>query len=172
MKNLLALIIIISCSTNLSAQKKYSYSAKIGTVSAINTPKITPFTMEVTTHYALTRHWAVGLGSGFAQYDNISIIPLYANIQYIINPKAENRFFADCAIGHSFAFGKKRRGGYLLNPEFGVQKRVLKKTFILAIGYKLQNIERVKSHSDNYVSSEFTEKLCSQGISAKIGLVF
>lgn len=166
------LIIAIVCCISLFAQKKVSYSAKIGSGIAMSSPAITPFTLEAMAHYNLTNHWAFGAGTGYGLYDNISAIPLYANVRYTINPKTKNNLFADCSVGHSFALGSGKNGGFYLNPEFGVQRELWHKTFSVAIGYQLQELEREKSNSDSYVSSQFQEKLSIHSINIKLGIVF
>lgn len=172
MKKIILMIAILASSVSLLAQDKYSISAKVGSGISMSSPDITPFTVEAMVHYNLTSHWAFGAGTGYGLYDNISAIPLYANVKYTINPKAKYNMFADCSIGHSFAVGSGKNGGFYLNPEFGVQRKLWNKTFSFAVGYQWQDLERRKSNSDNYVSSQFIEELCLQSVSLKLGVIF
>lgn len=172
MKKALIIILVIICSVSLPAQEKYSFSAKIGSGIAMTTPDITPFNIDAMIHYNLTSCLAFGGGTGLGLYDNISVIPLYANIKYMINPKAKFNMFADSSIGYGFTLGSEKNGGFYLNPEFGVQRKLWNKTFLIAVGYQWQNLERRKSNSDNYVSSQFVEELSLQSISLKLGIVF
>lgn len=172
MRKIFLLIIATVCCISLFSQEKVSYSAKIGSGISISSLSITPFTVEAMIHYNLTNHWAFGAGTGYGLYDNISAIPLYANVKYTINPKTKYNMFADCSAGHSFAFENGKNGGFYLNPEFGLQRELWHKTFSVAIGYQLQELERRKSNSDSYVSSQFVETLSVHSISIKLGIVF
>lgn len=172
MKKIFLLIIATVCYISLFAQEKVSYSAKIGSGISMSSPAITPFTVEAMVHYNLTNYWALGIGTGYEIYDNISAIPLYANVKYTINPKTKYNLFADCSIGHAFALGSEKNGGFYLNPAFGVQRKFRDRTFSIAIGYQLQELERRKSHSDGSASSQFVETLSVHSISIKLGVVF
>lgn len=168
----IALLALIICMLNISAREKYSLTAKVGSGIPMSIPHITPFTIEAMAHYNLTSHWAFGAGTGYGQYDNISTIPLYANVKYTIRPQAKYNMFANCSAGYGFAIGDKKDGGFYLNPEFGVQRKFWNKTFSIAVGYQWQDLERLKSNTDNYVSSKFVESLSAQAITFKIGIMF
>ena len=172
MKKIILTLVLVLFILNTSAQDKISYTAKIGSGIPMSTPNITPFNVEAMAHYNLTSHWAFGAGTGYGSYDGISTIPLYANVKYTIKPHAKYNFFADCSIGYSFALGDKNNGGYYLNPEFGIQRKFWNKTFSFAVGYQWQDLERSKSHKDDYVSSQFVEELWMQSISFKLGITF
>lgn len=172
MKRFLLLIAILISLTSVSAQEKYSVSAKVGSGISMSSPGITPFTIEAMAHYNLTKHWAVGVGSGFGQYDDVSVIPLYTSVKYVINPDAKFNMYVDCSTGYSFALGEYENGGFLCNPEFGIQHVLWGKTFTAGVGYGFQKLERRKSNSDDYVSSEFVEKLNLNTLSLKLGVTF
>lgn len=172
MKKITATIIFLFCITALMAQKKYSISAKVGSGISVNSPSATPFTLEALGHYNLTPHWAFGGGLGYGLYSNVSLIPLYANIKYTINPTTKYKLFADCSAGYGFALGKHNNGGFYFNPEFGVQRKLWGKTFLISAGYNVQNLERLKSSSNTYFTSQFIESVGFHSISIKLGIVF
>ncbi len=172
MKKIIATILTTVCILSLSAQKKYSIAINAGAGISMSSPDITPFGIETMAHYNLNSHWALGGGTGFEQYDNISVIPLYANVKYTINPLAKYNVFADCSAGYGFAPKKENNGGFLLNPEFGVQCELWDKMFSIAVGYGAQKLERLKSNSDNYASSRFVEKLDLSSVNIKLGIIF
>jgi len=172
MKKILVTISVLIISVSLFAQEKYSILAKIGSGISMNSPEITPFTLEGVAYYNLTSHWAFGGGAGFGLYDDISVVPLCLNIKYIMNPKAKYNLFASCSAGYGFALGDGKKGGSLLNPEFGVQHKLWDQTFLVAIGYRLQKLERLKSNSNDYMLSQFTEELNLNSVSIKLGVIF
>jgi hypothetical protein len=172
MKKITLTLLLAFCILNISAQEKITYTAKIGSGIPMSTPHITPLTVEGMAHYNLTSHWAFGAGTGYGLYDDISSIPLYANIKYTIRPYATYNLFADCSVGYGFALGNKNNGGFYMNPEFGIQRKIWNKTFSIAVGYQWQDLERRKSHNDKYVSSQFVECLSVQSVSFKLGIMF
>lgn len=173
MKKIIGIIILsLFITFNLSAQQKYSVSAKMGTGVSVSTPSATPFTLEALGHYNLTQHWAFGAGMGYGLYDKVSLIPLYGNIKYTINPKSKYNMFADCSAGYGFALGSDNNGGFYLNPEFGVQHKLCGKTFSLAAGYGIQNLKRLKSNSNEYFTSQFVESVRFHSVSLKLGIMF
>ncbi|MDR2916595.1 MAG: porin family protein [Tannerella sp.] len=172
MKKVIVATLITVCVLSLSAQKRYSVTINAGAGISMSSPDITPFGIETMAHYNLNSHWALGGGTGFGQYDNISVIPLYANMKYTINPQAKYNVFADCSAGYGFAPEKDKNGGFLFNPEFGVQHKLWDKIFSIAVGYESQKLERLKSNSDNYVSGRFVEKLDLSSVSLKLGIIF
>lgn len=172
MKRIITLLFFISSVIYLSAQQRYTISAQMGTGIPMSEPSATPFTAEVLGHYNLNPHWAIGAGTGYGLYDEVSTIPLFANAKYILNPTAVYNVFANCSAGYGFALGNDNNGGLYMNPAIGIQRRLWNKTFTFSAGYQLQKLERLKSHSNEYVSSEFTESLSFSSISLKLGIIF
>ncbi|MDU1904598.1 MAG: hypothetical protein E6772_07435 [Dysgonomonas sp.] len=172
MKKIIIALLLVLGTSHLAAQQKYSVSARLGTGISVSTPSAAPFTAEVLGHYHLNPHWAVGAGTGYGLYDNVSTIPLFANAKYTLNPSAAYNFFADCSAGYGFALGSDKNGGFYLNPAIGVQHQFWNNMFSFSVGYQLQNLERLKSHSNEYVSSQFEESLIFSSISLKLGITF
>jgi hypothetical protein len=172
MKKIIIALLLVWCTLYLAAQQKYSVSARLGTGISISTPSATPLTAEILGHYHLSPHWAVGAGTGYGLYDNVSTIPLFANAKYTLNPSAAYHFFADCSAGYGFALGNDKNGGFYLNPAIGIQHHFWNKMFSFSVGYQVQNLKRLKSHSNEYVSSQFEESLSFSCISLKLGVTF
>jgi len=172
MRKIIIFLLFISCIIDLSAQQRYSISARVGTGISMSKPSATPFTVEGLGHFNYNYHWAIGAGTGYGLYDNISIIPLFANIRYTLNPTATYNLFADCSAGYGVALGNDNNGGFYMNPAIGVQRRLWSKYFTFSAGYQLQNLERLKRHSNEYISSEFVESLSFSSFSLKVGIVF
>lgn len=171
MKKIILFLFFISSSVLLPAQQ-YSASVRLGTGLSMSEPSAVPFTVEGIGHFNYNSHWAFGAGTGYGLYDDISTIPLFANIKYILNPVFEFVFFADCLAGYGFALTDDNNGGFYLNPALGIEKRLWKKRFTLSAGYQLQKLERLKSSSNGYVSSQFAESLSFSSISLKLGIIF
>jgi len=81
--------------------------------------------------------------------------------------------YAEYATGYSFAPSGNTNGGFFMNPSIGIQYPLKNKMKLqLAVGYELQELERLKRHTDNYFLKEFEEQLSHHSISFKIGLRF
>jgi len=157
-----------------SATRKYkfSYTTTIGSGLAFSTPSSTPFTWQVLGYYSLTDKWAIGAGTGLFFYEKM-LIPLYGDVRFQIGRSRRFIPYTELAMGYSMAPGKKVNGGFFMNPSFGFQYPLKNKMKLqLAIGYEIQELERLKTQTDNYFHKEFTEKLSHHSVSLKWGIMF
>lgn len=155
-----------------SKESKISFATTIGTGLSMSTPSSTPFTWQVLGYYKLTDRWSAGVGTGLSFYEK-TLIPVYGSIRFQIGRERKFTPYAECATGYSFAPSDNANGGYFMNPSIGIQYPLKNKMKLqLAVGYELQELERLKKHTDNFFLKEFEEKLSHHSISFKIGLRF
>lgn len=153
-------------------KRHFSYTAYAGTGISMSQPSRTPFTGQLIAHYHINQRFAIGAGSGLSVYEKL-LIPLYASAQFnIIKPRKLTPYL-ECNIGGSFATSKEANGGFYLSPSVGVQFRISRKLKMnLALGYELQELERLKKYTDQYFHTEFKEELSHHSITIKIGLTY
>ncbi|MFT4071223.1 MAG: hypothetical protein QM654_04800 [Dysgonamonadaceae bacterium] len=176
MKHLIFIILLSLAAISTEAQtvfkEKITFTTSIGSGLSMSTPSSSLFTWQVMGHYALSDKWLAGAGTGLSSYEKM-LIPLYGDVRFQIGRERKLTPFAELAMGYSFAPAKDANGGVFANPSFGMQFPLKNKNKLqLSIGYQLQALERVKTHTDNYLSEEFEEKLNHQSISFKFGLRF
>lgn len=151
---------------------KISYAATIGTGLPMSTPSSTPFTWQALGYYNLTGRWVVGVGTGLSFYEKM-LIPVFGDVRYQIGRTRKFTPYAELGMGYSFAPQSDANGGFFLNPSVGIQYPLKNKMKLqLAIGYELQELERLKTQTDNYFKKEFVEQLSHHSISIKTGLQF
>ncbi|GAE85669.1 hypothetical protein [Bacteroides reticulotermitis] len=76
-------------------------------------------------------------------------------------------------MGYAFAPQRKVNGGFFINPSIGVQYPLAGKMKLqLAVGYELQEFERLKTQTDNQFRKEFAEQLSHHSLSVRLGLKF
>lgn len=151
---------------------KISFATTIGTGLSISTPSSTPITWQALGYYNLTERWSVGVGTGLSFYEKM-LIPVFGDIRFQIGRTRKFTPYAELGMGYSFAPQSDVNGGFFMNPSFGIQYPLKNKMRLqLAIGYELQELERLKTQIDSYFSKEFVEQLSHHSISVKLGLKF
>lgn len=169
---ILLCIAVSSVKAQTNGESKISFATTIGTGLSMSTPSSTPFTWQVLGYYKLTDRWSAGAGTGLSFYEK-TLIPVYGSIRFQIGRERKFTPYAECATGYSFAPSDNANGGYFMNPSIGIQYPLKNKMKLqLAVGYELQELERLKKHTDNFFLKEFEEKLSHHSISFKIGLRF
>lgn len=174
MKKILFIIVtvLVGMVANAQETKRFSFATTLGTGIDMNTPSSTPFVWQVTGHYNLNRHFAVGVGTGLSFYEKM-LIPLFADVKFLIIKPKKFTPFLECGVGYSFAPDKHANGGFYLNPSVGVQYSLPKERKLsLAIGYESQKLERLKTYKDSILATEFSEELRHNLISVKVGFIF
>lgn len=152
--------------------KRFSYTTSFGTGISMSQPSHTPFTWQVMSHYHLNKRFAVGAGTGVSVYEK-ALIPLYASARFFITRPKKFTPYLECNVGGAFAAAKEANGGFYLSPSLGAQLCIhpkLKMNF--ALGYELQELERMKKHTDDYFHIEFKENLRHNSLTLKIGFTF
>ncbi|MDR1115211.1 MAG: hypothetical protein LBL33_03510 [Tannerella sp.] len=176
MKRLVFMILLCIAVSSAKAQtgdeSKISFATTVGTGLSMSEPSSTPFTWQVLGYYNLTGRWAAGVGTGLSFYEKM-LIPVYGDIRFQIGRERKFTPYAELGAGYSFAVAGNTGGGFFLNPSIGIQYPLKNKMKLqLAVGYELQELERLKKHADNYFLKEFEERLNHHSISFKAGLRF
>lgn len=171
-------IVFLCCITGIAKAQaifdrgKLSFATTVGTGLSINTPSSTPFTWQLLGYYNLSERWAVGAGTGVSFHEKM-LIPLYGDIRFKIGRTRKFTPYAEWGMGYSFAPQDDANGGFFMNPSLGIRYALKNKIKLrLAIGYELQELERLKTHTDDYFVKEFVEELKHHMISVKLGLEF
>lgn len=152
--------------------QRLSYTTTLGTGIPMNEPACTPFLWQVMADYSLSQRFMAGAGTGLSCYEKI-LVPVFAHAKYLVTPPHRFTPYLDCNIGYAFAPSKQANGGLYLNPSIGVQYAFQKRMkLLLAIGYELQKLERLKDYEDNYLKTQFCEKLGHHSLSIKAGVIF
>ncbi len=174
MKRLILLFIILSTASIASAKRgdNVILSANVGTAIDFSQPSCTPFNWQIIGLYKISDRFYAGIGTGVHIYEK-GLLPLFADAKFLIAKPKKFTPYVECALGHSFAPEKKANGGFYFNPSIGIQYPILKdKKISFAIGYELQELERIKSSENELFKAEFLEKLSHNSISMKIGIIF
>lgn len=176
MKRLIFIILLCIAVSSVKAQtngeSRISFATTIGTGLSMSTPSSTPFTWQVLGYYKLTNRWSAGAGTGLFFYEKM-LIPVYGDIRFQIGRERKFTPYVECAAGYSFAPSDNANGGFFMNPSIGIQYPLKNKMKLqLAVGYELQELERLKKQTDSYFYKEFEEKLSHHTISIKLGLCF
>lgn len=152
--------------------EKISFATTVGTGLSMSTPSSTPFTWQVLGYYNLSDRWAFGVGTGLSFYEKM-LIPMFGDVRFQIGRERKITPIAEFAMGYSFASSSSANGGFFMNPSIGIQYPLKNKMKLqLALGYELQELERLKKQTDSYFHKEFAEELSHHTISAKLGLRF
>jgi len=168
----ITLLGIIAIGAKSQISNKMSFATTLGTGISMSTPSSIPFTWQVLGYYNLTERWSVGAGTGLSFYEKM-IIPVFGDIKFQIGRERLFTPYTELSIGYSFAPSNNTHGGFFMNPSFGVQYPLKNEMKLrLAIGYEIQELERLKKQTDNYFYKEFEEKLSHHSISLKVGLTF
>jgi hypothetical protein len=150
-----------------------SFVTTVGTaLPVMNTSSSMPLTWQVLGYYHLAERWSVGVGTGLSFYEK-TLIPVFGDVKFQIGKSRKFTPYAELGMGYSFAPESNANGGFFMNPSIGIQYPLKKKIKLqLAIGYELQELERLKTQTDSYFSKEFAEKLSHHSVSVKLGLSF
>lgn len=151
---------------------RFSFTTTICSGIVMSSPSSNTFMWQILGHYKLTERLLLGAGTGLSLYEKV-LIPLYGDIKFQITKTWMFTPFVELGLGYSFAPSNDASGGFFINPSVGVQyifKNQMK--LHLAIGYELQNLERIKTQTNDYFSSSYLEKLSHHSISIKLGLSF
>ena len=170
---------MLACFTLLAAHAqtdrqacRISYATTLGTGLSMSTPSSTPFTWQVLGYYNLTDRWAIGAGTGLSFYEK-TLIPLFGDVRFQLGKTRRFTPYAELGVGYAFAPQRKVNGGFFINPSIGVQYPLTGKMKLqLAVGYELQEFERLKSQTDASFSKEFVEQLSHHSLSFRLGLRF
>ncbi len=101
------------------------------------------------------------------------LIPVFADARYLITRQRRFTPYLECGAGYAFAPGKNSNGGFYLNPSVGIQYAFHKNTkFLFAMGYELQELDRLKEYTDNYFTAGFNEELRHHSLMFRIGIIF
>lgn len=170
------LIIMLACTTlsvfGQADSKKLSYTITVGTGMSMNEPSRVPFTMQATGRYSLTPHLSAGIGTGISVYEK-TLIPLFAQVRFLITRPHRFTPYASCSAGYSFAPHKEASGGIFLNPNIGIRYSAAGRVkLIFSIGYELQRLERLKEYEDEYMGVQFKEALEHHSLVVKAGIEF
>ena len=169
---LYGLLILPTSAQTENKKNRISFATTAGTGIAVNVPSYMSYIWQVSGYYHLTDRWFVGAGTGLSFYEKL-LIPLYGDVKYQFGSKRMLIPYTELLMGYSFAPDNEANGGFLVNPTVGVQyplKNNMK--LLLAVGYELQKLERLKKQSDSYFAKEFAEKLSHHSISVKLGILF
>ncbi|WP_321479073.1 hypothetical protein [uncultured Bacteroides sp.] len=175
MKTIILILFLLSpilCKAQEKANN-LSFSATIGTGLSMSEPAKSPIIGQITGHYAVSRKFSIGLGTGLSSYEKM-LLPIYGNIQYFFHKKeTKYRPYIDCNTGYSFILASKANGGFYFQPSVGIQIKITSKTNLqIGIGYELQELERLKTHTDKFFKTEFAEKLSHHSFIGKVGITF
>lgn len=175
MKNwflLLGMLLASSSAAQAQDSARVSVASTVGIGIALNSPASTPFSWHVVGYYNLHRRLAVGVGTGVSCYEK-TLIPLFADLKFLVTRPRRFTPFVECGAGYGFATSCDANGGLLLNPSVGVQWAASPKLkVLLAVGYELQQMERLKQASTPYFTAEFAERLRHNSLSIRIGVLF
>jgi len=173
MKRIVLILLLSLTIPGVKAQdRKFSMVTTLGTGFSMSTPASTPILWRVAGHYHPTDHWAVGAGTGLSFYKE-ALAPLYVDVRYRVGRERRFTPWLETAVGYAFALSDDARGGFLLNPSFGVEHSLGGKMKLLAtVGYESQEQERLKEHTDGYFSKAFEERLSHHTLTLRVGLRF
>ena len=169
---ILLCIVVNSVKAQTSSESKIAFATTIGMGLSMSEPSSTPFTWQVLGYYNLTERWFIGAGTGLSFYEKM-LIPVYGDVRFQIGRERKFTPYIEYAIGYSFAPSGNANGGFFMNPSIGIQYPLKNKMKLqLAGGYELQELERLKKHTDSYFLKEFEEQLSHHSISIRLGLSF
>lgn len=175
MKKIIFLIILCCCTTIMvKAQRtdRFTYATSIGTGLAMSEPANTPFAWQVLGYYNMSKQLSIGVGTGLSIYEK-ALIPLFADAKYFVVKPGKVTPYLEYGVGYSFSPDKNTNGGFYMNPSIGIQYSICKNNKVFfALGYELQEFERLKTRENSLFLSEFSEKLSHSSVSLKIGFVF
>lgn len=174
MKKIIIIFIIVFTATKAEAQftERLYFATTVGAGIAISEPAYTPFTWQFLGHYAISKQFLAGIGTGLSFYEG-TLIPLFANAQLMISKPQKVIPYLECSIGYSVAISKNTNGGFYLNPSVGMKYAIRrdKKVFI-ALGYELQKSAQLKKLENSFFLAEFAEQISHNSISIKVGFMF
>lgn len=163
---------IITAKAQTGNENKFSFTTTLGTGIPMSTPSSIPFTWQLMGYYNLTDKWSVGAGTGLSFYEK-TLIPVYGDVRFQIGRERKLTPYVEFGAGYSFVPANDANGGFFMNPSVGIQYSLKNKIKLqLAVGYELQELERLKTQIDSYFHKEFAEKLSHHTISIKLGLHF
>lgn len=153
--------------------QKISYAVSAGIGVPINSPAATPVVIQGIVYCNVGARWALGIGTGVSFYDKTTLVPLYADVHFGLTRPRIFTPYLSCAAGYSFAPAKNVNGGFLLSPAVGVQWKLKPRLKVnLALGYELQELNRLKSYADPNFGYEFREQLSHNSLMIKAGVIF
>jgi len=173
MKKAFVLLILFFAVNSVSAQQKdrISFGTDLGIGIPMSDPSYTPLEWQISGNYHFAKKWSAGIGTGLSFYEKM-LVPVFADINYQITRKYKLIPSLSCAVGYSFAPNKNANGGFYLNPSVDLlypinQQMKLK----FSLGYELQELERLKKHSNKHIQTEFQEDLSHHSIMIRVGIV-
>ena len=153
-------------------QARFSYATTVGTGIPMSKPSLVPFDWQVLGWYNMGQRFALGVGTGISVYEKV-MVPLFGDVKFRITRPLRFTPYVECGVGYAFSCGDQTKGGFYLAPSVGTEWGICKKMkMLVAVGYELQSLERVKAYQDTYISSEFQEHLNHGSISFRIGVLF
>lgn len=113
-----------------------------------------------------------GNGTGLSFYEK-TLIPVFADVRFLITKPRKFTPLLECRVGYSFAPSDEADGGFYLNPVVGIRYVVGHGHGIfVAVGYELQNLERLKTYGNHFLQAEFAERLRHRSIGIEVGFEF
>lgn len=162
---------MVALAVDAQSFKPFTLSTGIGTGIDMSTPSRTPFIWQLAGHYHWNKRFSTGVGTGVSLYEKV-LIPVFADIKCSITPPKKFTPFIACQAGYGFAPDKKANGGLYLYPSIGLQYTLRSNKYLfVAIGYEMQQLERVKSYQNVFFTSEYKEKLNHKSIAIRIGFI-
>lgn len=173
MKHLLILLTFSLATLVANAQTaRFEGEVSVGTLLAFDKPSVTPFSIQATGLYHLTPRFSIGAGTGVHIYET-PLIPLFGTARFLLTRPRKFTPYLTCDAGYAFAPSREANGGVYLDPGVGVRwtmKEHLK--LFLGLGYEMQRLERLKTHTGANFQASYCEQLCHKGIAIKIGIAF
>ena len=167
------LLLIPFLSKGQEKNKPVCYQVTVGTGIPMSTPSTVPLFLQGDILYAFNSRLMVGAGTGFSLYDREVLIPLFAVVRYNLIKPVRITPYLDCSAGYSFASSGDVNGGFCLSPAIGVQTSLFSKyTVLLALGYEMQELDRLKEYTTSSFVSSYQESLSHHSLSLKVGVVF
>ena len=104
--------------------------------------------------YNISKDFNFGVGTGYRYYksenDSKKVIPLYADLRYLIRSSRNYKFLA-LDLGYSSDITDSfQLLGYYVNPSFNIALKIRNTTFLfLGIGYEIQNVSYLSENYNN-----------------------
>ena len=158
-------IIMISCALVLAAaaraqQRNHTLRATVGTGIALDVPATTPVLTQFIAAKQLSKHWALGVGTGFSLYEK-PLIPIFAHANYRMARWGNVSFTAEANVGGTILHA----GGYVA-PAVGVNYR----RYHLSVGYEYQSLKRIKQNETPHFVSAYREELSHHTATLRLGV--
>ena len=164
-------IAVVVCLTTAHAQK-FVVQTSVGTGIDLSVPSATPVLWRVSGQYRIVERLSVGTGTELSFYEK-TLISVFADVKFLLMKPHKFTPFLECRVGYGFAPSDEANGGFYLNPVVGIRYAIGHGHGIfVAVGYELQNLERLKTYGNHLLQAEFAEKLRHRSIGIEVGYEF